>query len=317
MNLISLKTYVPRTRVALETLVECRGGNPSEAKIFRQLFGFKHASSLAEDESAQTCLLRLLEQTSASGINGPAIDAVILVQGLPAQSPRQRVDLKAIRASCPAISDHALLFHLNQQNCATLFWGLKLADRLLAHGEVKRVALLAGDTLADFVLSERYVPGCTLIGDAFACALLETGTGACTISDIHCCHRPEFWPGLDGTQDDVRRFYRAHDDLASMVLNEYPAEFRTQAWLLPHNINKLAWQTWARHPTNTQQRIATDLISETGHCYTTDPFLLLETYAPDKTGSPAILLSVGLGGWVGSAKVTQHLCKDHNNVCER
>ncbi|NKI73720.1 3-oxoacyl-ACP synthase [Dickeya sp. CFBP 2040] len=316
MNLVSLKTYVPKTRIPLDTLVESRGGKSSEAKIFRQLFGFNHASSLAEDESAQTCFLQLLGQACASLIDGPKIDAVILVQGLPARSPRQHVDLDVLRASCEAISDQALLFNLNQQNCATLFWGLKLADRLLSRGEVKRVALLAGDTLADFALSERYVPGCTLIGDAFACAILDAGWGECTISDIHCCHRPEFWPGLDGTQDDIRKFYRAHDELAGMALNLYTADLREQAWLLPHNINKLAWQTWARHPANAQQRVATDLINETGHCYTTDPLLLLESYAPAKTGCPAILLSVGLGGWVGSATVTRYRCEDINHVCE-
>lgn len=305
MNIASLKTYIPETRISLETLVEARGGKPSEAKTFRQLFGFNAASSLADDESAQACFSQLLQQACGSLQEAHNIDAVILVQGLPVPSPRQQVDLDGLRRSSQYIADSAALFTINQHNCASLFWGLKLAERLLSGGEIKRVALLAGDTLADFALSERYVPGCTLIGDAFACLILDPGYGECNVTDIHCYHRPEFWPGLDGSQDDTRKFYRAHDELLESVLKQYPPALREQAWLLPHNINKLTWQTWLRHPGHAPQRIATELISQTGHCYTTDPLLLLESCSPEKTGRPAIMLSIGLGGWAGSACITR------------
>jgi 3-oxoacyl-[acyl-carrier-protein] synthase-3 len=314
MNVVSLKTFVPETHISLESVVEARGGPPSEAKTFRQLFGLTGVFSLAGEESAQTCFQDLIRQACLSLNDDIHIDAIILVQGLPARSPRQDVNLDAIRASSRFISDQAVLFTINQHNCATLFWGLKLADRLLHSGDVKRVALLAGDTLADFALAERYVPGCTLIGDAFACLILEAGPGACQISDIHCYHRPEFWPGLDGSQEDTKRFYRAHDELISLVLDHYPTGLREQAWLLPHNINKLAWQTWRRYPMNARQRVATDLTGLTGHCYTTDPLLLLETYAPAITGRPAIMLSIGLGGWVGSARITCHRREENSHV---
>ncbi|QQN37744.1 3-oxoacyl-ACP synthase (plasmid) [Rahnella aceris] len=304
MNIFALKTCIPVTRISLDAILAHRGANPSEARTFRHLFGFQEASTLAEDESATATFESLLQQTAVQLTQAEKIDAIILVQGLPARSRRQRVDLALLRQRFDFIAPDAHLITLNQQNCATLFWGLLMAGRMLEQGKYQCVALLAGDTLADFSLAERYVPGCTLIGDAFACALLRPGGGERRVSGIHCFHHPAFWQGLDGSREDIKRFYQSHDALIDMALRQYPAEQRKDAWLLPHNINRLSWQTWRRHPDRAHQRIATDLIGQCGHCYTTDPLLLLDTHPPAETGQPAILLSVGLGGWVGSAMIT-------------
>ena len=299
MNIFALKTCIPATRIALDAILAHRGANPSEARTFRHLFGFQEASALAEGESAAATFESLLQDTAGQLTPAEKIDAVILVQGLPARSRRQRVDLALLRQRFDFVAPDAHLITLNQQNCATLFWGLLMAERMLEQGKYQCVALLAGDTLADFDLAERYVPGCTLIGDAFVCALLKPGGGERRVSGIQCFHHPEFWQGLDGSREDTKRFYQSHDLIIDMALRQYPAEKRENAWLLPHNINRLSWQTWRRHPDHAQQRVATDLIEQCGHCYTTDPLLLLDSYSPAETGQPAILRSAARRGGKG------------------
>ncbi|MBY8946714.1 MULTISPECIES: 3-oxoacyl-ACP synthase [unclassified Pseudomonas] len=304
MNIAALATYIPPARVSIDQVIAHRGGNPAEARTFGQLFGLRQASTLANEESAEGCFQALLQQLAASLDDGEQIDAVILIQGLPAGSWRQSVNLAALRQQSNVIAADAPLLYLNQQNCATVFWGLRLAERLLAGGKHRCIALLVGDTLADFDLAERYVPGCTMIGDAFAAALLKPGGGQRQVSGIQCFYHPGFWQGLDGSREDIKRFYQSHNDLVAHALATYPQDLRKRAWLLPHNINRLSWQTWLRHPDNHHQAVATDLISDCGHCFSADPLLLLERYAPQDTGRPALLLSVGLGGWVGCAAVT-------------
>ncbi|MCX2941967.1 3-oxoacyl-ACP synthase [Rahnella perminowiae] len=314
MNIFALKTFIPPARLSLEDILSRRGAHPGEARTFRHLFGFQAASVLTAEESAATSFASLLQQGAGHLNQAEKIDAIILVQGLPARSKRQHVDLTLIRQRFDFIAPDAHLITLNQQNCATLFWGLLMAQRMLEQGKYRCVALLAGDTLADFDLAERYVPGCTLIGDAFICALLRPGGGERRVTGIHCFHHPQFWQGLDGSRDDIRGFYQAHDALAGQALGKYSPAVRREAWLLPHNINRLSWQTWRRHSEHAQQHIATDLIGECGHCYTTDPLLLLNDYSPAETGRPALLLSVGLGGWVGSAMITSDTLAEHQYV---
>ena len=304
MNIASLATYIPPTRVHLEQIVAHRGASPSEARTFGQLFGMREASTLADEESAQGCFEALLRQLSASLEEAEKIDAVILVQGLPARSLRQSVDLPSLQRRAGFIAADAPLLTLNQQNCATLFWGLRLAERLLAGGKHRCVALLVGDTMADFDLAERYIPGCTMIGDAFAAALLKPGSGQRRVSGIHCFHHAQFWQGLDGGREDIKRFYQSHNSMVSQALASYSEDLRSRAWLLPLNINRLSWQTWLRVQDNRDKSVATDLVSHCGHCFSADPLLLLEHYAPQNTGRPALLLSVGLGGWVGCAAIT-------------
>ncbi|WP_248732174.1 3-oxoacyl-[acyl-carrier-protein] synthase III C-terminal domain-containing protein [Pseudomonas sp. MWU13-2517] len=304
MNIASLATYIPPARVHLDQVIAHRGGVPSEARTFSQLFGMRQVATLAGDESAEGCFHALLQQLAENLDDGERIDAIILIQGLPAHSRRQSVNLSTLRRRSHFITPNAPLLTLNQQNCATLFWGLRLAEQLLASGKHHCIALLVGDTLADFDLAERYIPGCTMIADGFAAALLKPGSGQCNVSGIQCFYHPGFQEGLDGTRENTKRFYQSHNYLVEHALASFPEDVRQHAWLLPHNINRLSWQTWLRHAENRGRSVATDLLGECGHCYAADPLLLLERYAPQHTGRPALLLSVGLGGWVGCAAIT-------------
>jgi 3-oxoacyl-[acyl-carrier-protein] synthase-3 len=42
-----------------------------------------------------------------------------------------------------------------------------------------------------------------------------------------------------------------------------------------------------------------------GHCYTTDPLLLLHAALPAiRADKPHVMLSVGLGAWIGSCRIS-------------
>jgi 3-oxoacyl-[acyl-carrier-protein] synthase III len=180
-----------------------------------------------------------------------------------------------------------------------------MARQLLGAGLARQVAIVAGDCLADYPLSHRYVPGCTLIGDAFAALLLDTGSGGVQIGEIVLRHRPEFPSGLYGSKSEVRRFNEAHDPMALEALDAVGFPREGDERLLPHNVNRLIWLQFCRGQGIHPDRVRLDLINDIGHCYTTDPVLLLHRLrAGDKLpAGPVTLLSTGLGAYTAACRV--------------
>jgi 3-oxoacyl-[acyl-carrier-protein] synthase-3 len=198
-----------------------------------------------------------------------------------------------------------LFYEVDQHNCAGLFWALQMARQMLDAGLADCIAIVAGDCLADFCLSRRYVPGCTLIGDAFAALVVDAGEGGVQIGEMALSHRPEFAFGLYGSEAEMRGFNQAHDQMVKGALDTVGFHWDSNEKLLPHNVNKLIWLPFCRRQRIDLDRVQLRLLPDIGHCYTTDPLLLLDDLlnGANLEGDAVTLLSVGLGAYTGACRV--------------
>ncbi|RNM20612.1 3-oxoacyl-ACP synthase [Dickeya undicola] len=305
MRLTRFVTWVPEQRLNASEIIRAAGASASEARVFSQLFGFQQVAALDSDVPLASVFQRLLSelQRQSPHPEHPA-DVLIYAHGMPVQAAERHPWLAQLSREHPFIRDNAPCYELDQQNCATLFWALSLAQRLLSQSRVKRVVIIAGDTLSAFAIQERYFPGCTMVGDAFAALLLENQPSGLQIESVYTGQRPEFHEGIHGSEQAKKAFYQAHDQLVFDALPKMKAGNLTQLHLLPHNVNRLSWLNYSRRHQHPLENIALGLMPDIGHCYTVDPLLLLPAALPAiQSGKPHVMLSVGLGAWIGSCRI--------------
>jgi 3-oxoacyl-[acyl-carrier-protein] synthase-3 len=317
MRLIALACHVPQRRIDAEVIITAAGGRRADARVFTKLFGIERVAASDAGEPFAERFAPVLHSLARLPLTTP-IDTLIYVHGIPTPYPPGRPPLTELRRSHqPLLASVRHLYELDQHNCAGLFWALDMAKQLLQAHVSQCVAILAGDCLADLPLSRRYVPGCTLIGDAFAALLLDAGPGAIEISTIALSQRPEFAFGLYGSESEMRRFNQAHDQMATDALAAVGFRWDCDEFLLPHNVNKLIWLPFCRRHQFEPQRLHLHLLRDIGHCYTTDPFLLLHQLIADRTKIVDVvsLLSIGLGAYTGACRVhfsRPSPCKDNH-----
>lgn len=305
MRLAALTCHVPERRIDAEEIITSAGGRSADAKVFTKLFGIE---TVAASEPGQPMAerfapaLRRLAQREAP----TPIDTLIYVHGLPTQyAPGQGPLTELRRLHRDMFASVRLCYEVDQNNCAGLFWALQMASQLLAAHLAHCVAIVAGDCLANFQLAHRYVPGCTLIGDAYAALLVDAEAGGLQIGNITLRHRSEFAFGLYGSDSDMRRFNQAHDEMVTEALDAVGYPWKSEENLLPHNVNKLIWLQFCRRKGMDLGRLQLTLLRNIGHCYTTDPVLLVhDLLAAGKLGAePITLLSTGLGAYTGACRL--------------
>jgi 3-oxoacyl-[acyl-carrier-protein] synthase III len=305
MRIAALACHVPEKRIAAETIITLAGGRRADARVFTKLFGVEQVAASEPGEPpherftpALHCLARKVGTTP--------IDTLIYVHGLPTQYAPGRSPMSELCRTHPHLfSSVRLHYEVDQNNCAGLFWALQMARELLVAKLAECIVIVAGDCLADFPLTHRYVPGCTLIGDAFAGLFLDAGQGGMQVGEVALRHRAEFSAGLYGSESEIRRFNEAHDEMVTEVLDAIRYPWHGTEKLLPHNVNKLIWLHYCRKQRLDTHRIQLDLVRDIGHCYTTDPVLLLHgLLAAGKLEDKAVtLLSTGLGAYTGACRI--------------
>lgn len=305
IHINTFATWVPPARLSAEEIVIQTGYSPREANTFCQLFGFRRIAALEDSASLYGVFYQLISQLmqQSSGPDVP-IDALIYVHGMPAPHGKQPAWLARLKQSHPFVSDTARCDELAQQHCATLFWALERARRLLEDKQAKRVAIIAGETLSPLGSSRRYVPGYTLIGDAFAALLLEREGAGLRLGKPFLGQRSEFYDGRNSGPETKTAFYQAHDDIVRKALAGAQAGDPDSLSLLPHNINRICWRRYMRRRQLPCEAISLDLLPDIGHCSTVDPLLLLPAALPAiRNGQPHVMLSIGLEAAYGSCSV--------------
>jgi 3-oxoacyl-[acyl-carrier-protein] synthase-3 len=246
MRLAALACHVPERRIDAEAIITSAGGRRADAKVFSNVFGIERVAASEPGESLAERFAPVLRRLERS-LGTTAIDTLIYVHGLPTQYHPARSPLDELcRQQGALFASVRLSYEVDQNNCAGLFWALRQTSELLAAQVSRGVAIVAGDCLADFHLSHRYVPGCTVIGDAYAALVLDDGRGGMQIDDIVLRHRSEFASGLYGSDSEIRSFNQAHDEMVTEALDAVGFPWHGQEKLLPHNVNKLIWLQFCR-----------------------------------------------------------------------
>ncbi|QMV14993.1 beta-ketoacyl-[acyl-carrier-protein] synthase family protein [Vibrio spartinae] len=318
MRIAAMSSFIPDLRIDAGEIVQAAGGRAVDARVFRQLFGIDCVAALPEDMSLRQAFLRLLSESTLLA-DEPAIDTLVYVHAFPVQHA-DGIDFPGeLCRSHPALSQVERCYEVNQHNCGSAFWGLSLAKSLLDCGVATRVMLLIGDSFSQFPLGQRYIPGCTMMGDAFVALVVDDLPGGCQIEQLYLKHHPEFHGGLFGDEQQNREFFAAHHHMVIDALQALAFDTHRRQVILPHNINKLSWMNFARTIPETGACLDLALLPEIGHCCATDPFLLLQRYFDNQAlpGEEAeaediALLSIGSGAYVGACHV--HLSQSTNRI---
>ncbi len=298
MRLASYARYIPEIRVPVAECVTASGASVAEAKAFGRLFGFDCIAQTETDMTLSAAFSKVLD-----GIVPTATlpDTLIYVHGNPVQYRDEDNPMSHLLQAHPMLAGIEDVYEMDQQNCSTLFWALDAARKLL-DDDARSVLILAGDSLHDMPLDERYAPGVTAIGDAFCGLLLDDAPGGTQISDIWLKSRSEFYFGRFGTAEQSAMFNSAHSDMVDEILGAVHFDRSGPDPILAHNVNRLSWSRYTKETGIDRRRVWLDLLPNIGHCYTVDAALMMDRLQKsDHQG--AALLSVGQGGFLGGCRI--------------
>lgn len=300
MRLVSFATHIPQDRLPVADCVTASGAPAIEAKAFARLFGIDSVAASPANRTLSQELGRALEGLAPGG---PRPDTLIYVHGNPVQYPEGQSPIEDLIATHPILARIAIVLEMDQQNCSTLFWALDAARHLLDDG-AGAVLILAGDSLHQMPLSERYAPGVTAIGDAYSALLLDDGPGGLRVENLWLQTRPRHHAGRFGTADETADFNLRHGGHVDEILGGLGFDRQGDAPILPHNVNRLSWAKYARDCGMDLSRIWLDLLPGDGHCYTVDAVSMLGRFRASGH-SRAALLSVGQGGFLGGCLIAR------------
>ncbi|MBT9386237.1 hypothetical protein KM176_20370 [Pseudooceanicola sp. CBS1P-1] len=304
MRLSALASHVPAGRLSCEEIIADAGGSRAEARVFRRLFGIDQVAALTETESLDAGFLQVLDLLEARA-PGLRPEVLILSHGQPLLFAPGSAPARRLAALHPLLSGVRRCHEVDQHNCSGLFWALDLAQVILKAGLAGSVLLLGGDGHPGLRPGARYVPGCTLMGDAF-CGMIVTRDGdGPQISPPVLRTHPEFSAGRAGSSREMGVFFAAHGGIVAGALAAAGFDPDGPGRLLPHNVNRLAWQGYCSDHGLDPARVDLGLLPDIGHCYVCDPFLLLDRLpvAARSAPAPLTLLSVGMGGYVGACRL--------------
>lgn len=305
MRLASLVTHLPSGRLSAEDIIAAAGNSPAEARVFQRMFGIDQVAAFPECE-ALAAPFECLAESLARAHDGPRPDALIYVHGQPLQHPGDRSSTHIPCRKHPFFSNVTRHYEVDQYNCGGFFWALDLARTLLQAGLSRTVAVLGGDSHIGLPPGDRYVPGCTLMGDAFCAMIVDGAPGGLQIGPIALQTYPQFAQGRSGTSTEMGAFFAAHSGIVFNALTEAGFDWSENTPLLPHNVNRFAWRQFCRETGLAEAQVRLGLLPDIGHCYTCDPFLLLDRerhgLAP---GQSCMTISIGMGGFAGACLVTR------------
>ncbi|WP_157930459.1 3-oxoacyl-[acyl-carrier-protein] synthase III C-terminal domain-containing protein [Glycomyces xiaoerkulensis] len=212
--------------------------------------------------------------------------------------------------------ENAVGFSVTDHACASGLLALWLGGCLLRDEEPGALALLLSGEIPP--LERFYLPGAGFMGDSTAACLISSGgdrdrlcsyafrmnSSLDQIREITVAHFPEYEEVVMSYSDvEFEPLARIYVDELSAVIHEAAEEaglsLHDLALILPHNVNRVPWVKICRTYGFPLERVMTDLMPVTGHCYSADGFL---NYAEAlrrqriKAGDHYMIVAVGTTG---------------------
>lgn len=291
---------VPKRTLSVEDCVAGAGHPAIEARAFRRIFGIDRVHAWPAEASFPDLLRALLDRLPATDAAPP--DALIYAHACPLHAMPATATLAGPGGLHPRLARVEQVFEMDQNCCATLFWALRAARGMLASGAARSILVVGGESFSDLPLTERYIPACTVLGDALVALQLDALRTGVQVCDLVLHTHSEFHAGLYAAAPDADAFNRAQTRLMSGVLDALGFEAEGEEPILPHHINRFGWEQFCAQSGTPGERVWLDLIAGHGHCCSTDAFLHLERFLGDAARS-AVLVAVGQGGFVGGCRL--------------
>jgi 3-oxoacyl-[acyl-carrier-protein] synthase III len=303
MRLAATASVVPTETLAVEDCVTAAGHPPVEARAFRRIFGIDEVRVWPRDKGFAEILRGLLDDLEDSGAAPP--DTFIYVHACPLHAVAAKAVLQSPRGVHPFLAQVGQVCEMDQNCCATLFWALDAARNMLRRGTARSILVVAGESFSDMTAADRYMPACTVLGDAYTAMVVDGGAGGLRVSDIVLRSNPEFHFGLYATDAEVHAFNRAQVRLTADVLDGMKFRPNGGEPILPHNINRFIWDQYCAASGTPRGQVWLGLLAGHGHCCSTDAFLGIDRFLGADDIRTAVLVGVGQGGFVGGCRVSK------------
>ncbi|WP_429933052.1 hypothetical protein [Agrobacterium vitis] len=280
-------------------------GRPrAEAKAFHRIFGISQVSISPPGYSLFAVLTEVIDQLSENADEEAfSPDVFIHVHANPLLALGANEVAQALVGSHPFLTEVAQVYEMDQNCCATLFWALEAAQKMLKAGSAQTVVIVAGDSFSSFSITERYMSACTVVGDAFVGLLLDGRETGLQVDEIVLKTNPEFHYGPYGSASEIQEFNRAHTRLVGEVLADLKFPAGAEEPILPHLINRFSWDQYCAATNTKRENVWLNLLPDLGHCCTTDAFLNLDRFLEADGLDSAVLVAVGQGGFVSGCRV--------------
>ncbi|HEU5129000.1 MAG TPA: 3-oxoacyl-[acyl-carrier-protein] synthase III C-terminal domain-containing protein [Glycomyces sp.] len=279
--------HIPARAVTVDEIGERFGISGRDVRIFKRVFGLREVR-IAPERSYAERLLDAANRLDSLRENRLRVKYVLLARSFRdvVQADRETVqvlieELGLDNAVGLAVTDHA---------CASGLLALWMGGNLLADEEPGALALVLSGEVAP--LDRFYLPGAGLMGDSSAACLVSAdGAGdrlrsyafrmsssLDQVVEISLLHFPECEDAVSAYSDvPYEPMPSIYVDELSAVMEEAVEQaglrFGDLALILPHNVNRVPWVRICRKYGLPMEKVMTDLIPVTGHCYSADGFL--------------------------------------------
>jgi 3-oxoacyl-[acyl-carrier-protein] synthase-3 len=301
MRLAAVSKAIPSQRLGVEDCVIAAGHPPLEARAFRRIFGINEVRVWPRETGFAEILRGLLDAMPHS--DGLPPDTFLYVHACPLHAHAAADTLSSLRSVHPLLAKIDRVYEIDQMCCASVFWALETAQNMLRRGASRSVLIVAGESFSDLPVAERYMPACTVLGDAYTALRVDAQATGVQVTDIMLSSNPEFHFGLYASSAEVQAFNRAQVSLTADVLDGMGFSPASDEPILPHNINSFSWDQYCARSGTPRGKVWLDLLGGLGHCCSTDAFLNLDRFLADDTADCAVLVGVGQGGFVGGCRV--------------
>lgn len=302
LGIAKIGTYIPNLRQNIEEVVEYCGGNDREIKLMKRLHNIQQVPIVEEgqrlDETLGYALLDLKLNEN--------IDLILYAHSLLAQVPHDYGLLNKVLK--PFNLNNVKKFGITQEACASSFYAMDLANLYFTKKEnVNNVLIILGDQ-SNMTNRLRYIEGSTLIGDSAVAILLQKNFETNKLLSIGLYKDTRFNQGFFENPQKTALFNEEYVSIIIKAVHETLKKVNVSLdevqYILPYNVNKMTWRRFSKLTQFPFENIILDLLPDIGHTYTTDCFInlaYLQSKNRLKKGDKFLMISVGLGCFVGSA----------------
>jgi 3-oxoacyl-[acyl-carrier-protein] synthase III len=306
----AVAVHVPPDAVAVDDLAEPLGLTPRQAQLFRRFHGL--------DRIAIAPGAGPVEQITAAanaldGLRGRenCVRYLLYARGTPTAVPYPMSPPEELRR---ALGLHrAVAFTVTHHACATGLLALDIAGRLLdADADPDALALVvAGEKV--FTRDVHLMPGTSICAEASAACLVRANGDRDRILSYASTLRGEFDGRLAEDPELLARFQKEYPAVLAQVVEEAVHRAGLSGLdridlILPHNVNRVSWQTFCRRTGYPADRVLLENVPRIGHSFAADAFINYRT-AVDRgllaPGAHYLVAAAGIGA-VFSAMVLRH-----------
>ena len=296
--LTEVASHLPARRVPIDNYLRGHRFSESRIRLYERYFGFSEihvdpGTTLAEDLTAAGSALTSLpwvRHRIRYVLHGRTMPVVAPYPVNPLQEVRQKLGL-----------EHAQAFSITQHACASSLLAVAVAgDMLASEGDDGLALVLSGEKA--FTSCAQVITNSGVMGEGTAAVLVAADGRRDRMLSYATRTYGEFHDGAWLSEEAQGRFHQLYPSALAEVIrvavNRAGLRLEEVSLILPHNVNRMSWIRVLRALGLRADRLLTDNVARTGHCFGADAFINLRTACEQgrlRRGDRYVMTAVGLG----------------------